>query len=713
MNKQNFDLKLEIFHRAQQVSALEKRMERMEELEQEVKRVGALEDELQELQHAEEDNQRLRESNEQLRQELDKRDQAVTEAVDLICQLEAKVAELEAANPSRPSTAPSEGPDVATPKQPTFDIPERPTSKRVTKLDQHRSGSPERPHLQSAPSFLRDENRTPTLRGLYIPSGNQSQSAMSVITKSESLNSMNETAEPASPRLSALSECSDLIPEEVPVLEEGADQPENASRGEESEAGSSDTFGRKFQVRSQERKREHINQWIRPVPGVYSNQNGSPRQKKRSNDSMDPRQRVRMDGLFGGSRLPPTPDTMSTAPRNNRSNGSIQAAKGRKQQLGRPRSFDELASRRSSDNSARTGSMGTNMSDASTREFQGIERHETPAIAPLDSISTKHRRHASCQESTTSWDGNNHHGENENKSKRHTVNLPSSSPQLTPQDWVEAANSTPEEKAGYHKPSKYYQNSVSMGARYPGKASLDVRRHSMDSAIRRSTTEPTLDPHALEFAPHPAVRPPAPAPEPARRRISFRPPFFSRFGNSRRLQQSATQDSRSSEEHAPAPVVPKARSSGLKSTTKLLEYRPVSSRAEIGPPLPTYADPAQRALIHSSTESNMMSNGTRPITSNSKEHKRRSSLSIIGWMKGATGKKSEPSSPITPTQSNSAVRSRRSSLRMTPDVLDPAKDMAANSSIQAFPGSPNPNPDEAGRRLRYIERRGRRGSLMR
>ena len=49
MNKQNFDLKLEIFHRAQQVSALEKRMERMEELEQEVKRVGALEDELQEL----------------------------------------------------------------------------------------------------------------------------------------------------------------------------------------------------------------------------------------------------------------------------------------------------------------------------------------------------------------------------------------------------------------------------------------------------------------------------------------------------------------------------------------------------------------------------------------------------------------------------------------------------------------------------------------
>lgn len=710
MNKQNFDLKLEIFHRTQQVSALEKRLERMEELEEEVKRIRALEDELQELRHAEEDNQRLRESNEQLRQELDKRDQAVTEAVDLICQLETKVAEMEAANPSRPSTAPSEGPDAATPKQSAFiDIPGRATSKRGTKRDQHRNASPERPHLQSAPSFLRDENRTPALRGLYLPSGNQSQSAMSVITKSESLNSMNENAEPASPRLSALSECSDLIPEEVSVLQEEADQPENASRGEESEAGSSDTFRRKFQIRSQERKRAHIDQWIRPVPGVYSNQNGSPRQKKRSNDSMDPRQRVRMDGLFGGSRLPPTPDTMSTAPRNNRSNGSIQAGKGRKQQLGRPRSFDELTSRRSSDNSARTASMGTNMSDTSTREMQGIERHETPTITPLNSISAKHRRHASCQESTTSWDGTEHHGENDRKSKRHTVNLPSSSPQLTPQDWVEAANSIPEEKAGYRKPSKYHQNSVSMGARHPGKASLDVRRHSMDSAIRLSTTEPSLDPHSLDFAPHPAVRPPAPVPEPTRRRISFRPPFFSRFGNSRRLQQSATQDSRSSEEHAPAPVVPKARNSGMKSTPKLLEYRPASSRAELGPPVPTYADPGQRALVHSSTESNMLSNGTRPITSNSKEHKRRSSLSIIGWMKGATGKKSEPNSPITPTQSNNAVRSRRSSLRMTPDIPDTAKDMAANTSTQAFAGSPN--PDEAGRRLRYIERRSHRGSL--
>lgn len=702
----------------------------MEELEEEVKRMRALEDELQELRHAEEDNQRLRESNEQLRQELDKRDQAVTEAVELICQLETKVAELEgAADPSRPSTArslASDGPDVATPKQPAFvGITGRASSRRGTKLDQHRDTSPERPHLQSAPSFLRDENRTPALRGLYIPSGDQSQSAMSVITKSESLNSMNDTTEPASPRLSALSECSDLIPEEVPVIQDEVDQPEIASRSEESDTNSSDTFGRKLQHRSQERKCEHINQWIRPVPGSFSNaQTGSPKQKKRSNDSMDPRQRVRMDGLFGGSRLPPTPDTMSTThvPRNNRSNGSMQTDRGRKypmkQQLGRPRSFDDLGSRRSSDNSARTGSMGTNMSETSTRELNAIERHETPAIAPLNSISTKHRRHASCHDSA--WTGTEYEENDASKalpSKSLTVNLTSSSPQLTPQDWVEAAKSNSEEEAGPYKPSKYYRNSVSMGTRCPGQTSFDIRRHSMDSAIRRATTEPILDLHSLEFEPHPAVRPPAPAPAPqttSRRRISLRP-FFGRFGNSRRLQASAISDSTSSEDHAPAPIVPKARNGAMKSSPKLIEYRPASSRAEPGPLIPTYADPrsyenSQRALIHSSTDSNIISNGVRPITANSKEHKRRSSLGILGWMKGAAGKKSEPSSPVTPTQSSGGLRSRGSSLRMTPDIPDTVKDMTANTSTQAFAGSPN--PEEQGRRLRYIERRGRRGSLM-
>lgn len=98
INKQNFDLKLEVFHRTQQVAGLARKLERMHELEEEMKRLHGLEDEVQELRNAEEDNQRLRESNDVLNNEIDKRDHAVTEAVELICQLEARVEELETGN---------------------------------------------------------------------------------------------------------------------------------------------------------------------------------------------------------------------------------------------------------------------------------------------------------------------------------------------------------------------------------------------------------------------------------------------------------------------------------------------------------------------------------------------------------------------------------------------------------------------------------------
>ncbi|KAK2815379.1 hypothetical protein FQN49_008080, partial [Arthroderma sp. PD_2] len=106
MNKLNFDLKLEIFHRTQQVTTLEKKLEKMQELEEQVQQMEMMDQEIEELRGVEEDNQRLRESNEELRCELDKRDQAVNEAVELICQLEAKLETLEAQREDeRPSTA--------------------------------------------------------------------------------------------------------------------------------------------------------------------------------------------------------------------------------------------------------------------------------------------------------------------------------------------------------------------------------------------------------------------------------------------------------------------------------------------------------------------------------------------------------------------------------------------------------------------------------
>ncbi|KAL8769307.1 MAG: hypothetical protein Q9209_004689 [Squamulea sp. 1 TL-2023] len=75
LNKQNFDLKLEIFHRRQRTDALEMKAAKADELEAQ--------------------NDELRQLNDDLVQELEKRDIAVGEAVSLICELEAKVERLE------------------------------------------------------------------------------------------------------------------------------------------------------------------------------------------------------------------------------------------------------------------------------------------------------------------------------------------------------------------------------------------------------------------------------------------------------------------------------------------------------------------------------------------------------------------------------------------------------------------------------------------
>lgn len=77
INKQNFDLKLEVFHRRQRNEALETRLAKFQELEA--------------------DNQELQSINEELLLELEKRDVAIQEAVSLICELEAKNEELQMA----------------------------------------------------------------------------------------------------------------------------------------------------------------------------------------------------------------------------------------------------------------------------------------------------------------------------------------------------------------------------------------------------------------------------------------------------------------------------------------------------------------------------------------------------------------------------------------------------------------------------------------
>lgn len=120
LQKQNFALKLELDHRREQTQKLQERMGSMQD---QVERALLMEDEHKEL---------LR-INSELVQELEKRDRAVEEAMDLICDLEDQVGELqEHSSNTRPSTAHADSGYAGT-----------------EALDQDSRGSPPRPAVAS------------------------------------------------------------------------------------------------------------------------------------------------------------------------------------------------------------------------------------------------------------------------------------------------------------------------------------------------------------------------------------------------------------------------------------------------------------------------------------------------------------------------------------------------------------------------------------
>ena len=175
LHKQNFDLKLELYHRRQRQETLEARLEALE------KQV--------------EEQAELQEVNEQLLAELEKRDQAVEEAVGIIVTLEDKVERLlkerehvkdfDKQNESgyfRPSH--DEGPPSSPPefKEPT----------------------PPKNGLPRMPSFLSETTEgTEALRSLYLPPSQYSES-LPRLQEEETMSGMD------SPRLSVLSKSSFL-----------------------------------------------------------------------------------------------------------------------------------------------------------------------------------------------------------------------------------------------------------------------------------------------------------------------------------------------------------------------------------------------------------------------------------------------------------------------------------------------------------------------
>ncbi|KAM3416229.1 hypothetical protein BST61_g7835 [Cercospora zeina] len=216
LHKQNFALKLELDNRRELTQRLRDQINSMQE---QVDRALALEDEHKEL---------LR-INTDLISELEKRDKAVEEAMDIICDLEDQVGDLqEHGSTTRPSTAQADSgyastdvhdhdlrssPRVAGVTQPPA-VKVQPPSNHASAASQKLQGllntqTPAKPKRQ--PSVLSSKKpSTQALRSVYLETSKSLkpvQSFQSLLEKQEGRNE-DESDEPSSPRLSALSESS-------------------------------------------------------------------------------------------------------------------------------------------------------------------------------------------------------------------------------------------------------------------------------------------------------------------------------------------------------------------------------------------------------------------------------------------------------------------------------------------------------------------------
>ncbi len=200
LHKQNFDLKLELFHRRQRQTELEERLEAAEAQVAEQAEMQAV--------------------NEQLLAELEKRDQAVEEAVGIICALEEKIDKLmKEQNMVRSYDAQDESNYLHRSNERGS---QRNQDKESSPLQRNGMGNaaPNKPSQLSVasksvgrmPSFLSEQSEgAEALRSLYL--GNDHHSHLSPPKLSEENNGREEPEEVDgmdSPRLSVLSESSFL-----------------------------------------------------------------------------------------------------------------------------------------------------------------------------------------------------------------------------------------------------------------------------------------------------------------------------------------------------------------------------------------------------------------------------------------------------------------------------------------------------------------------
>ncbi|KXT01348.1 hypothetical protein AC578_6642 [Pseudocercospora eumusae] len=219
LNKANFALKLELDHRREQTTKLQQQLDSMKE---QIERAVVLEEEHKEL---------LR-INSELVQELEKRDKAVEEAMDIICDLEEQVNDMEERNShTRPSTAnadsgyagtethdldlPSSPPAISLANKNSEAGPKPPTKQAAAAASEKLQGlengqTPAKPRRE--PMILSSKKpSTNALRTVYMENARSLhpvKSFHSLLSRQEARTEEDGEDVPNSPRLSVLSESS-------------------------------------------------------------------------------------------------------------------------------------------------------------------------------------------------------------------------------------------------------------------------------------------------------------------------------------------------------------------------------------------------------------------------------------------------------------------------------------------------------------------------
>lgn len=266
LNKQNFALKLELDHRRAHTQKLQQQVDTMQN---QVARAELLQEEHKELMRI----------NSQLVQELERRDKAVEEAINHICELEERLHDMEERNSNtRPSTAHADSgyagtvmhdPEVPS-SPPQADKPKTSDTSTQVPLGQASAASqalqglldvqtPAKPRREPSVLSMKKPS-TQALRSVYLENANSLhpvKSFQSLLSRQEAKTEDEGDEFPNSPRLSVLSESS--FPSIYSPKDTGRADQHTWEAGDDAEA-SNVSLGSCAHMRHDSIKR--VNQWM-------------------------------------------------------------------------------------------------------------------------------------------------------------------------------------------------------------------------------------------------------------------------------------------------------------------------------------------------------------------------------------------------------------------------------------------------------------------